>query len=162
MPGLTGTVHIQPKYEADMEVPGHARHVLPDSSIPSQIATNPPRRPVGFICYLLSSSSSTTSISCSAAAPAPQPFPGSPLPAPKEPFRPHHGGRGRQPERHRGKTMDSDASSDEEYGPTELDKIIQDEFFDSSESDGEVDMEEKMDQQVEHILNIKGEDNSWV
>ena len=58
--------------------------------------------------------------------------------------------------------MDSDASSDEEYGPTELDQMIQDEFFDSSDSDEEVDMimlmsmQEEMDQQVEHILNFKG------
>ena len=61
-----------------------------------------------------------------------------------------------------GKTMDSDASSDEEYGPTELDQMIQDEFFDSSDSDEEVDMimlmsmQEEMDRQVEHILNFKG------
>ena len=58
--------------------------------------------------------------------------------------------------------MDSDASSDEEYGPTELDQMIQDEFFDSSDSDEEVDMimlmsmQEEMDRQVEHILNFKG------
>ncbi|XP_073367939.1 uncharacterized protein [Aegilops tauschii subsp. strangulata] len=57
---------------------------------------------------------------------------------------------------------DSDASSDEEYGPTELDQMIQDEFFDSSDSDKEVDMimlmsmQEEMDRQVEHILNFKG------
>nr|XP_020163663.2 uncharacterized protein LOC109749081 [Aegilops tauschii subsp. strangulata] len=36
--------------------------------------------------------------------------------------------------------MDSDASSDEGYGPTELDRMIQDEFFDSSDLDEEVDM----------------------
>jgi hypothetical protein len=36
--------------------------------------------------------------------------------------------------------MDSDASSDEEYGPTELDQMIQDEFFYSSNLDEEVDM----------------------
>ena len=58
--------------------------------------------------------------------------------------------------------MDSDASSDEEYGPTELDQMIPDEFFDSSNSDVEVDMimllsmQEEMDRQVEHILNFKG------
>ncbi|XP_020168516.1 uncharacterized protein [Aegilops tauschii subsp. strangulata] len=58
--------------------------------------------------------------------------------------------------------MDSDALSDEEYGLTELDQLIQDEFFDSSDSDEEVDMimlmsmQEEMDQQVEHILNFKG------
>ncbi|XP_020150919.1 uncharacterized protein [Aegilops tauschii subsp. strangulata] len=54
--------------------------------------------------------------------------------------------------------MDSDASSDEEYGPTELDQMIQDEFFNSSHSDEEVDMimQEEMDRQVEHILNFKG------
>ncbi|VAH10099.1 unnamed protein product [Triticum turgidum subsp. durum] len=50
----------------------------------------------------------------------------------------------------------------EEYGPTELDQMIQDEFFGSSDSDEEVDMimlmsmQEEMDQQVEHILNFKG------
>ncbi|XP_020152263.1 uncharacterized protein [Aegilops tauschii subsp. strangulata] len=58
--------------------------------------------------------------------------------------------------------MDFDASSDEEYGPTELDQMIQDEFFDSSDSNKEVDiimlmsMQEKMDRQVEHILNANG------
>ena len=58
--------------------------------------------------------------------------------------------------------MDFDASSDEEYGPTELDQLIQDEFFDSSDSNEEVDMimlmsmREEMDRQVEHILNFKG------
>ena len=61
-----------------------------------------------------------------------------------------------------GKRMDFDASPDEEYGPTELDQMIQDEFFDSSNSDEEVDMvmlmsmQEEMDRQVEHILNFKG------
>ena len=60
------------------------------------------------------------------------------------------------------KTMDSDASSDEEYGTADLDQMIQDEFFDSSDSDEEVDMimlmsmQEEMDRQVEHILNFKG------
>ena len=34
--------------------------------------------------------------------------------------------------------MDSDASSDEEYGQTELDQMIQDEFFNSSDSGEEV------------------------
>src|SRR4051812_3175901 len=54
--------------------------------------------------------------------------------------------------------MDFDASSDEEYGLTELDQMIQDEFLDSSDSDKEVDMsmQEEMDRQVEHILNFKG------
>ena len=58
--------------------------------------------------------------------------------------------------------MDSDASSDEEYGPTELDQMIQDEFFDPLDSDEEVDMimlmrmQEEMDRQMEHILNFKG------
>ena len=58
--------------------------------------------------------------------------------------------------------MNSNASSDEEYGPTELYQMIQDEFFSSSDSDEEVDMiilmsmQEEMDQQVEHILNFKG------
>nr|XP_020164085.1 uncharacterized protein LOC109749553 [Aegilops tauschii subsp. strangulata] len=53
--------------------------------------------------------------------------------------------------------MDSDASSDEEYEPAELDQMIQDEFFDSLDSDEEVDMsmQEEMDRQVEHILNFK-------
>ena len=57
--------------------------------------------------------------------------------------------------------MISDASLDDEYGPMELDQMIQDEFFDSSGSDKEVDMimlmsmQEKIDQQVEHILNFK-------
>ncbi|XP_073367532.1 uncharacterized protein [Aegilops tauschii subsp. strangulata] len=57
--------------------------------------------------------------------------------------------------------MDSGASLDEEYGPTELDQMIQDEFFDSSILDEEVDMimlmsmQEEMDRQVEHILNFK-------
>ncbi|XP_020196835.1 uncharacterized protein [Aegilops tauschii subsp. strangulata] len=58
--------------------------------------------------------------------------------------------------------MDSDASSDEEYGPTELDQMIQDKFFDSSDSNKEVNMimlmsmQEEIDWQVEHILNFKG------
>ncbi|XP_020181336.1 uncharacterized protein [Aegilops tauschii subsp. strangulata] len=58
--------------------------------------------------------------------------------------------------------MDSDASSDEEYGTADLDQMIQDEFFDSSDSDEEVDiimlmsMQEEMDRQVKHILNFKG------
>ena len=60
-----------------------------------------------------------------------------------------------------GKRMDSDASSYKEYGPTELDQMIEDEFFDSSDLDEEVDMimlmsmQEEMDRQVEHILNFK-------
>ncbi|KAI4982380.1 hypothetical protein ZWY2020_022872 [Hordeum vulgare] len=58
--------------------------------------------------------------------------------------------------------MDFDALSDEEYGPTELDQMIQDKFFDSSDSHEEVDMmmlmsmQEEMDQEVEYILNFKG------
>ena len=54
--------------------------------------------------------------------------------------------------------MDSDASSNEKYGPTELDQMIQDEFFDSSDSNEEEDMsmQEEMDRQVKHILNFKG------
>ncbi|KAE8790985.1 hypothetical protein D1007_34633 [Hordeum vulgare] len=58
--------------------------------------------------------------------------------------------------------MNSDASSDEEYGPTELNQMIQDDFFDSSNSDEEVDMimlismQEEMGRQVEHIFNFKG------
>ncbi|KAE8816401.1 hypothetical protein D1007_06004 [Hordeum vulgare] len=58
--------------------------------------------------------------------------------------------------------MNSDASSDEEYGLMELDPIIQIEFFDSSDSGEEVDMimlmsmQEEMDQQVKHIINFKG------
>ena len=57
--------------------------------------------------------------------------------------------------------MNYDVSS-EEYGPTELDQMIQDEFFDWSDSDKEGDMimlmrmEEDMDRQVEHILDFKG------
>ena len=44
----------------------------------------------------------------------------------------------------------------------ELDQMIQDEFFDSSDLDEEVDMimlmsmQEEMDRKVEHILNFKG------
>ena len=54
--------------------------------------------------------------------------------------------------------MDSDASSDEEYGSTELDQIIKDEFLDSSDSNEEVHMimQKEMDRQVESILNFKG------
>ena len=58
--------------------------------------------------------------------------------------------------------MDYDASMDEEYGMTELDQMIQDEFFASSDPDEEVDMitlmrmQEEMGRQVEHILNFKG------
>ncbi|XP_020152423.1 uncharacterized protein [Aegilops tauschii subsp. strangulata] len=58
--------------------------------------------------------------------------------------------------------MDSDASSDEECGLSELDQMIQDEFFDSLDSDEEVDMlilmsmQEEMDRQMEHIHNLKG------
>ncbi|KAE8819087.1 Boron transporter 4 [Hordeum vulgare] len=61
-----------------------------------------------------------------------------------------------------GKTMDSDASSGEEYGSTELDQITEKQFFDLSDSNEEVDMiilmsiQEEMDQQVEHIINFKG------
>ena len=43
--------------------------------------------------------------------------------------------------------MYSVASSDEEYGPTELDQMIQDEFFDSSDLDEEVDMIMRMSMQ---------------
>nr|XP_020150531.1 uncharacterized protein LOC109735740 [Aegilops tauschii subsp. strangulata] len=54
--------------------------------------------------------------------------------------------------------VDSDASSNEEYGPTELNQMIRDESFDSSDSNEEVDMsmQEEMNRQVEHILNFKG------
>ena len=58
--------------------------------------------------------------------------------------------------------MDSNASSDKEYGPMELDQMIQDEFFDSLDSNEEVDMimlmsmQKKIDRQVEHILSFKG------
>ena len=58
--------------------------------------------------------------------------------------------------------MNSDASWDEEYGSTKLDQIIQDELFDSSDSDEGVDMvmlmsmQEEMNRQVEHVLNFKG------
>ncbi|KAI4997736.1 hypothetical protein ZWY2020_053078 [Hordeum vulgare] len=58
--------------------------------------------------------------------------------------------------------MDFDASSGKEYGQTKIDQLIQDEFFDSSYSDEEVDMmmlmsmEEEMDWEVEHILNFEG------
>ncbi|XP_044415224.1 putrescine hydroxycinnamoyltransferase 1-like [Triticum aestivum] len=61
-----------------------------------------------------------------------------------------------------GKMMDSDASSGEEYGPMGLDQRIQDEFFNSSDSNEEVDMimvmsmQEEMDRQVEYIFNFKG------
>ncbi|KAE8815935.1 putative late blight resistance protein-R1B-16-like protein [Hordeum vulgare] len=63
---------------------------------------------------------------------------------------------------HVGGTMDFDASSGEEYGQTELDQLIQDELFDSSDLDEDVDMmilmstQEEMDREVEHILNFKG------
>jgi len=55
-----------------------------------------------------------------------------------------------------GKAMNSDASSDKEYGPTELDHMIQDQFFDLSDSDEEMDMimlmimQEEMDRQVKY------------
>ena len=58
--------------------------------------------------------------------------------------------------------MDSGALSDEEYGPMKLDQMIQDELFDSSDLDEEVDMimlmsmQAGMDRQVEHNLNFKG------
>ena len=45
--------------------------------------------------------------------------------------------------------MDSDVSSDEEYGPTELHQMIQDGFFDSSDSDKEVNMIMLMSMQEE-------------
>ncbi|XP_037450977.1 putrescine hydroxycinnamoyltransferase 1-like [Triticum dicoccoides] len=55
-----------------------------------------------------------------------------------------------------GKMMDSDASSGEEYGPMGLDQRIQDEFFNSSDSNEEVDMimlmsmQEEMDREWRH------------
>ena len=58
--------------------------------------------------------------------------------------------------------MDSDASLDKEYGPMKLDQMIQDDFFDSSYLDEQVNMimlmsmQKEMDRQVEHILNFKG------
>ncbi|KAI4983805.1 hypothetical protein ZWY2020_025671 [Hordeum vulgare] len=58
--------------------------------------------------------------------------------------------------------MDYDASSGEEYGPMELDHLIQDEFFNSSDWNEEVDMmmlmsmQEEMDREVEHIINFNG------
>ncbi|KAE8771872.1 hypothetical protein D1007_56174 [Hordeum vulgare] len=64
--------------------------------------------------------------------------------------------------RHRGGTTDSDASFDEVYGPAEFAQMVQDEFFDSSDSNEKMDMimlttmQEEMDWQVEHILNFKG------
>ena len=57
--------------------------------------------------------------------------------------------------------MNLDASSDEEYGPTELDQMIQDESFDSSDSNGEMDMsmQENMDRWVEHISTSRAQSN---
>lgn len=58
--------------------------------------------------------------------------------------------------------MDSDYSFGEEYGSVELDQMIEDQFFVSSDSDEEVgiimlmSMQEGMDRQIEHILNFKG------
>jgi hypothetical protein len=58
--------------------------------------------------------------------------------------------------------MDSDGSSDEEYGPTELDELIQKEVFESPDSDEEVEMmmimsiQQETDRVVEHILNFEG------
>ncbi|KAI4985928.1 hypothetical protein ZWY2020_018558 [Hordeum vulgare] len=58
--------------------------------------------------------------------------------------------------------MDFDTSSGEEYGLTKLDQLVEVEFFDSSDSNEEVDMimlmsmQEEMDRKVEHILNFKG------
>ncbi|KAE8805695.1 40S ribosomal protein S5-1 [Hordeum vulgare] len=60
------------------------------------------------------------------------------------------------------KAMYYDASLDEEYGSMELDQMIEDVFFDSLDSDEEVDMimltgmQEEIDWQVQHILNFKG------
>ncbi|KAE8814799.1 hypothetical protein D1007_07800 [Hordeum vulgare] len=56
--------------------------------------------------------------------------------------------------------MNSDASLGEEYGPTGLGEPLEDKFFNSSDSDEEVDIimlmtiQEQIDQQVEHILNF--------
>ncbi|KAE8786888.1 hypothetical protein D1007_39133 [Hordeum vulgare] len=75
---------------------------------------------------------------------------------------PYPDSRGRWEKNPTGKTIDSDASSCEEYGSTELDQLIQDEFFDSSNSDEEVDMmilmgmQKEMDREVEYILNFNG------
>lgn len=56
-----------------------------------------------------------------------------------------------------GKTMNFDALSDGEYGWMELDVMIEAYFFDSSDSDEEVDMIMLMSMQevMEHILNFK-------
>ena len=45
--------------------------------------------------------------------------------------------------------MDFDASSDEEYGPTELEKMVETKLFDSSDSDEVVDMIMLMSMQEE-------------
>mgnify|MGYP007126470224 CR=1 FL=1 len=110
---LNARADRRPPYPAQIwggyGAPGHVRHVGPDSPTPSQSAPNPPRRPAGSICYLLSSSSSAPSLSRSAATAAPQPFPGSSPPAPKEPSRPRRGGRHRRPGHHRGTSGNSPA-----------------------------------------------------
>ena len=46
--------------------------------------------------------------------------------------------------------MNSNASSHKAYGPTELDQVIQDEFFDSLDSDKEVGMIMPMSMQEEN------------
>ena len=58
--------------------------------------------------------------------------------------------------------MDSDGSSDEDYENIELHELIEKEFFDSSESDGDAEMmmlmsiQEEMDREGGRILNFKG------
>ena len=57
--------------------------------------------------------------------------------------------------------MNSDGSSDEEYGNTELDEVMQKESLDSSESNEDVVMmmimsiQEEMGREVRHVLNFK-------
>ena len=59
------------------------------------------------------------------------------------------------------KMMNSDGSSDEEYGNTELDEVMQKESLDSSESNEDVVMmmimsiQEEMGREVRHVLNFK-------
>ncbi|KAE8767888.1 hypothetical protein D1007_60690 [Hordeum vulgare] len=58
--------------------------------------------------------------------------------------------------------MNFESSSNEEYGPTKLDKIAEAELFDSSDSQKELDMtmlvsmQEEMNRKVKHIMNFKG------
>ena len=60
--------------------------------------------------------------------------------------------------------MDLDGSSNEEYGPMKLYELIQKEFFDSSIQLSKwrwwwswfMNMKQKMDREVEDILNFKG------